>query len=89
MKELRWDPAKNIELKDARRISFEAIEEILATDGPVEDLPHPNNKKYPKQRIFFVRWQDYVYAVPYVEEKEYLFLKTVYPSRAATKRFLK
>ena len=32
---------------------------------------------------------DYVYAVPYVEDSEKIFLKTVFPSRKYTKLYLK
>ncbi len=50
---------------------------------------HPNQEKYPNQRIYFVVVDEYVYLVPHIVEKDFIFLKTVIPSRKATKDYLK
>lgn len=50
-------------------------------------VPHPNVQKYPDQKIMYVRVDDYVYVVPYVEGNGRKFLKTIIPSRRATKEF--
>ena len=57
--------------------------------GLLDVLAHPNTKKYPNQRLLVVTWDSYVYLVPYVEEAKYFFLKTVIPSRKATRDYLK
>ncbi len=57
--------------------------------GDVLDvLEHPNDERYPEQRLFVVAVDDYAYLVPFVESEEELFLKTIIPSRKATKRYL-
>ena len=49
---------------------------------------HPNPNRYAGQRIFVVRREDYVYLVPFVEDEHTVFLKTIIPSRKATKHYL-
>ena len=49
---------------------------------------HPNNATYPNQRLFIVMIDEYVYLVPYVENDDEIFLKTVIPSRKATRQYL-
>lgn len=57
--------------------------------GLLDILAHPNQAKYPRQRVLVVACDNYAYLVPFVEEEEYFFLKTVIPSRKATKIFLR
>ncbi|MEI6310551.1 MAG: toxin, partial [bacterium] len=52
----------------------------------IDCIKHPNPEKYPNQRIFLVKIEDYVYAVPYVEDDEKVFLKTIIPNSKATKK---
>jgi len=52
------------------------------------DIEHPNDDKYPNQRVFVININDYAYLVPYVENQKEIFLKTVIPSRKATKLYL-
>jgi len=49
---------------------------------------HPNAKKYPNQKISVVLIEDYAYLVPCVEDKDQIFLKTIIPSRKATKQYV-
>lgn len=88
MKYFDWDEGKNEVLKKEREISFE--EAIIAfIEGKVlADEEHPNKVKYPNQRILIVEINAYAYLVPYVEDKEKIFLKTIVPSRKATKKHL-
>jgi len=51
-------------------------------------MKHPNPEKYPNQRVFLVKIEDYVYSVPYVEDDEKMFLKTIIPNSKATKKYL-
>jgi len=89
MKTFDWDREKNEELKRKRGISFEQIVQILARDGPLRIHDHPNQGKYPGQKIFSVGMRGYVYLVPFVQKEDTIFLKTIYPSRKATGEYRK
>lgn len=71
-----------------RGVSFEDVLFALQSGGLLDDGPHSNSEKYPNQRIFVVRIGDYAWLVPYVENDREFFLKTIIPSRKATKKFL-
>ena len=88
MKPFRWNHEKNETLKKERSISFEEIVLAIESGGLLDELKHPNKDKYPNQLVFVVGLDGYAYLVPYVEESEYYFLKTVIPSRKATKNYL-
>ena len=89
MKPFRWNHDKNELLKIERSISFEEIVLAIEADGLLDVLCHPNPEKYPNQSVFVVTFDDYVYLVPYIEERDYYFLKTIIPSRKATKNYLR
>lgn len=89
MKFIDWDKEKNKKLKKDRGISFEEVL-IAITDGNILDiLKHPNTKHYPTQHLFVIQINNYAYIVPYVEDDEKYFLKTIIPSRKMTKKYLK
>lgn len=88
MKSFRWSPEKNDMLRADRGISFESMVVAIESGGLLDILAHPNRAKYPKQRILVVALDNYVYLVPFVEEESHLFLKTVIPSRKATRDYL-
>jgi len=88
MKPFRWNHDKNEALKIERNVSFEEIVLALEADGLLDQLRHPNPEKYPNQSVLVVVLDAYVYLVPYVEESDYFFLKTVIPSRKATRDYL-
>ena len=88
MKPFRWNHEKNQALKIERDISFEIIVLAIEADGLLDELRHPNTDKYPNQSVLVVSFDGYVYLVPYVEEPDYYFLKTVIPSRKATRDYL-
>lgn len=88
MKPFRWSPVKNELLRTERGISFEAIVVSVEAGGLLDILTHPNPAKYPKQRVLVVACDNYAYLVPFVEETDCFFLKTVIPSRKATKQYL-
>lgn len=88
MKTFRWNHGKNEQLKTDREISFEEIVLALEGDGLLDILQHPNESKYPNQRILVVTANGYAYLVPFVEEADYYFLKTIIPSRKATRDYL-
>ncbi len=82
-----WNPEKNEEIKRERHISFEQIVFHLSQGDIWKTADHPGQKKYPGQKIYFVIVEDYIYMVPFVTEDEYVFLKTIIPSRKATKDY--
>jgi hypothetical protein len=84
-----WNPDKNDWLKKNRHISFEQIIFHLGQGDIWRTADHPNQEKYPNQRIYFVVVENYVYLVPYIIKKDFIFLKTIIPSTKATKDFLK
>ncbi len=88
MKPINWNSTKNQQLISERGISFEDIVFYLQQDNLLDDIEHPNSEKYPNQRVFVINIDDYIYLVPYVENKKEIFLKTVIPSRKATKLYL-
>ena len=88
MKPFRWSPEKNDVLKKERGVSFESMVVAIEGSGLLDILAHPNAQKYPRQRILVIAHDSYAYLVPFVEEDDYFFLKTVIPSRQATKDYL-
>ena len=88
MKYFAWDEAKNEKLKVDRGIGFEDIVFHIERGDLLDILEHPNPERYGSQRIFVVHREDYVYLVPFVEDERLIFLKTIIPSRKATKRYL-
>jgi uncharacterized DUF497 family protein len=88
MKTFRWNHEKNEQLKVEREVSFEEIVLALEGDGLLDILQHRNESKYPNQHILVVALDGYIYLVPFVEETDYYFLKTIIPSRKATRDYL-
>ena len=87
VKTYRWNDIKNEQLKRSRGISFEDIVLALEAEGLLEIVGHPNPKRYPKQKVFVIALAEYVYLVPHMEEPEYVFLKTIIPSRKAMRDY--
>jgi len=85
---MRWDVVKNEKLKRERGISFEEVAAKIEGDGPLAVIDHPAPQRHPGQRVYVVEIRDYAYLVPFVEDEDHQFLKTVIPSRKATKQFL-
>ena len=89
MKALRWNSEKNEALKRERGVSFEQVLYYIREGGLLDILEHPNREKFGHQQIFIVEMQEYAYLVPFVEDSEQVFLKTIIPSRKATRHYLK
>ena len=83
-----WDPKKNEFLKATRRVSFEAVIVHLGRGDVWRVADHPDQKRYPGQRLFFVVINEYVYIVPFEIRDEVIWLVTIIPSRKATKQYL-
>ena len=88
MKPFRWGPEKNEQLKLERGVSFETMVVAIESGGLVDILAHPNPMKYPNQKVLVVACDGYAYLVPYVQNEDHFFLKTVIPSRKATRVYL-
>lgn len=89
MKQINWNAEKNQLLMSERGISFEDVLFALQAGRLLDDLVHPNNDKYLNQRMFVVEIDEYAWLVPYVENEDEIFLKSVIPSRKATRHYLK
>ena len=87
-KPFRWNVDKNNQLQRERQINFQTAILAIISDKLLDVIDHPNQEKYPNQRIFIVEINHYVYLVPFVENDQEFFLKTVIPSRKMTKQYL-
>ena len=88
VKRFNWNSEKNEQLRTDRGISFEEILFHIENGDVLDILQHPNQEKYGGQRIFVVEVNEYVHLVPFVEDETEVFLKTIIPSRKATKKYL-
>ena len=85
---IRWNEEKNLRLKEERGVCFEDVVFKIGRGEVLDILEHPHQERYPGQRIFVVEIEGYAYLVPFVETEGEIFLKTVIPSRKATRRYL-
>lgn len=88
MPEFDWDDEKNALLEQRRGVSFEDVVFHIENGDILDIIRHPNESRYPNQRIIVLNIEGYAYLVPYVEERGTRFLKTIIPSRKATKEYL-
>ena len=78
-----------MQLKLEKGISFEEIVFLIEHGGLMDVVPHPDPEKYPNQLVYVINVNDYIYLVPFVKnDTGARFLKTIIPSRKATKRYL-
>lgn len=82
-----WDSQKNDFLKATRNLCFEAVIVHLGRGDVWRVADHPNQKKYPGQKLFFVLIDDYIHIVPFEERDGVIWLVTIIPSRKATKLY--
>lgn len=88
MKYFDWDEGKNKILVKTRSVSFEDVLIAIEDECLLDVLEHKNATKYPNQKIFVVEIRNYAYLVPFIEDEEKVFLKTIIPSRKATKQYI-
>ena len=88
MSDFDWNDEKNEFLKSARGVSFEVVVFHIQNGDVLDVIKHPNAARYPNQNIIVLNIEGYVYLVPYVKERGVRFLKTIIPSRKATKEYL-
>lgn len=87
MKLFEWNTEKNDLLKKDRGVSFSDVVDAIQGGNLIDDIVTTNASKYPNQRMFVVLVGDYVYVVPYVEDERKIFLKTVFRSRKAYRKY--
>ncbi len=88
MKLFDWNDQKNEWLNGERGITFEDVIFHLTHDGLLDTIEHPNQKQYSGQRLFIINVDGYAHIVPFVEDDDVIFLKTIVPSRKMTKLYL-
>ena len=88
MRHFVWSSEKNTQLIRERGISFERVIFHIERDEILDVVKHPNPSKYPNQRMFILDIGNYAYLVPFVETETEIFLKTIIPSRKATRKYL-
>ena len=88
MKHFDWNVEKNEKLKAERNVTFEEVVFSIIHGGLLDIIVHPDQQKYPGQRIFVINIENYAFLVPFVETEECIFLKTIFPSRKMTRKYL-
>lgn len=89
MKYYTWDGNKSAKLKAERGVTFEDVVFYIGQGRLLDIVEHPNQDKYAGQRMFIIEINAYAYLVPFVETEQEIFLKTIIPSRKATKLYLR
>lgn len=89
MKTIRFSQEKDELLRKTRQIGFKEIINALKNNKALKVIENPNKKKFPNQRLLLININKYVFVVPYVENRREIFLKTIYPSKKYTKKFIK
>ncbi len=84
MKRINWNTEKSLKLKTSRGICFEDVVYHIENGDILHDYEHPNQERYFGQRIMVIGINNYAYLIPYFENEEEIFLKTIIPSRKAT-----
>ncbi len=89
MKRIEFSKEKDEWLKKYRTISFNKIIAFIKSNKLLAIEPHQNTRKYPNQNIFVIKYKQYIFSVPFIEDENKIFLKTIYASRKLTKKYLK
>lgn len=84
-----FNSEKNKKLLKIRSICFEHIVSLINEGCVLDVIIHPNQEKYPGQNMYVIDVDGYCYLVPYIQNDKEIFLKTIIPSRKATKQYLK
>ena len=88
MSDFDWNDEKNEFLKRVRGVSFEDVVFHIQNGDVLDVIKHPKVDRYPKQNIIVLNIDGYVYLVPYLKTRGTRFLKTIIPSRKATREYL-
>lgn len=87
--QLSWSDEKNRQLSELRGLTFEDVAIAIKNGRILNDGPHPNTERFPHQRMLVVEIDGYACEVPYVIDGERVFLKTIFQSRKARRRYSK
>ena len=88
MSEFDWSDEKNEFLERTRGISFDEVLVLIENGGVLDIIRHPNRSRYPDQNLIVLNVDGYVWLIPYVKQRGVRFLKTIIPSRKATREYL-
>lgn len=88
MEYFAWDAEKNEVLRRERGVSFEEVVFHIEKGDLLDLIDHPNSDKYPHQKMYVVRISDYAFLIPFVQDGDEVFLKTIIPNRKATKIYI-
>ncbi len=88
MSEFDWNDEKNAVLERTRGVCFEDVLVCIQNGGVLDIIRHPNRERYPGQSIIVLNINGYVWLVPYLKQKGVRFLKTIIPSRKATREYI-
>ena len=88
MGEFDWSDEKNEHLERTRNVCFEDVVVSIENGNVLDVIRHPNRERYPGQNIIVLNVDGYVWLVPYVKRQGVRFLKTIIPSRKATREYL-
>lgn len=88
MTKIEWDKKKNDYLKKTRNISFEDVMSAIDKNKILDIVDHHNPKKHPNQKILIVEINSYAFLIPFVQNSEKIFFKTIIPNSKATKNYI-
>jgi hypothetical protein len=90
MATLLWSEDENALLKAQpdRTVHFEGIVSAIECSGLLDDIEHLNDSRYPHQRQLVLLFNNYIYCVPDGIDGDTVFLKSIYPSRKLTRKYL-
>jgi len=88
MSDFDWNDDKNEMLAQTRGVCFEDVLVHIQNGDILDVIRHPNRARYPRQNIIVLNVEGYVWLVPYVKARGTRFLKTIIPSRKATREYL-
>jgi len=83
-----WNDEKNETLERLWGICFEEVLVKIQSGNVLDIIRHPNKERYPDQNIIVLNIDGYVWLVPYLKTRGVRFLKTIIPSRKATREYL-
>jgi uncharacterized DUF497 family protein len=84
-----WDSAKNEVLKTRRKITFEDMVIGINNGNVLDILEHPDSIKYPNQKLYIIKHNNYVYVVPALVSEKEIRLITIFQSRKFNKIYNK
>ncbi|MFH1037227.1 MAG: toxin [PVC group bacterium] len=88
MSEFDWSEEKNEHLEHTRGVCFEDVVVSIQNGGVLDVIRHLNQKRYPGQNIIVLNVEGYMWLVPYIKKTGKRFLKTIIPSRKATREYI-